>query len=78
MPLEASVTVLTCLMGVGVMILLAGIPWAYNVHGRLAKIETVLKNVLASDERLIELERRVTVIEMQQETTIDRSSTAPR
>jgi hypothetical protein len=64
---EYSVSVLTCLMGIGVTILLAGIPWAYGIHGRLAKIETVLKNVFISAERLGELEHRVTLLEAQRD-----------
>lgn len=38
------ITVLTCLVGVGVTILLAGIPWAYNIHGRLRSIEVELRH----------------------------------
>jgi len=70
MSLEASVSVLTCLMGAGVLILLAGIPWAYSVHGRLTKIETTLKNHLVSIERLADLERRITRLEMEREQDV--------
>jgi len=67
---EVSVTILTCLMGIGVMILLAGIPWAYSVHGRLSKIEAGLKDRSISVKLLAELERRVTRLETRQETGV--------
>ena len=37
--IDVAVTTLTCLVGVTVVILLAGIPWAYGIHGRLTKRE---------------------------------------
>ena len=43
MAAEASITLLTSLVSIGVVILLAGIPWAYTIHGRLATIEASLK-----------------------------------
>ena len=64
MPIEISVSILTCLMGAGVLILLAGIPWAYSVHGRLTKIETSLQDRRFSAEQLTNLEHRVTRLEM--------------
>lgn len=38
-----AVTVLTALVGVAVTILIAAIPWAMRVHGRLVAIETKVK-----------------------------------
>ncbi len=64
MNLETSVTVLTCLMATGITILMAGVPWAYGVHGRLTKIETSLNDHLLSVEQLSELERRITRLEI--------------
>lgn len=42
MSIEAAVTILTTMVGVGVTIMLAGIPWAYSIQGRLTRIETRL------------------------------------
>ena len=64
MTVETAVTILTCLVGVGVTILLSGIPWAYSVHGRLATIETSLRDAVAALARLHEIEHRVVRLEM--------------
>ncbi|HUE71611.1 MAG TPA: hypothetical protein VMP01_12065, partial [Pirellulaceae bacterium] len=48
----------------GVAILLAGIPWAYGIHGRLTTIETTLKENLPRRDAWIELERRVERLEI--------------
>ena len=69
MSLEHSVPLLTSLVGVGVAILLAGIPWAYGIHGRLTMIETTLKEHLLRREAWQELERRVTRLEVSLEQT---------
>lgn len=63
MPVDQPLPVLTSLVGVGVAILLAGIPWAYGIHGRLTTIETTLKEHLPRRESWQELERRVTLLE---------------
>jgi len=67
MSIETAVTTLTCLMGAGTTILLAGIPWAYSVHGRLTKIETTLCDHLLSVEQITNIERRVMRMEVQQD-----------
>jgi hypothetical protein len=64
MTIETAVTILTSLVGVGVTVLLTGIPWAYSVHGRLATIETSLLNAIAALARLNDLEHRVVRLEM--------------
>ena len=63
MSAEASMTLLTSLMSLGVVILLAGIPWAYTIHGRLATIEVSLQSHLRQAERLDDLLQRVTRLE---------------
>ena len=68
MSIDAAITVLTSLVAVGVLILLAGIPWAYGVHGRLTKIETSLKNHLRGSVGMADLERRVTRLELTRST----------
>jgi hypothetical protein len=60
-----AIGLLTSLVGLGVSILLAGIPWAYSVHGRLATIEASLRETLGAPGRMVELERRVTKVELQ-------------
>jgi hypothetical protein len=47
-----------------VTILLAGIPWAYSVHGRLATIEARIRDAVAPLARLNEMEQRVIRLEM--------------
>jgi hypothetical protein len=73
MAAESSITLLTSLVSIGVVILLAGIPWAYTIHGRLATIEASLKQDSRSRERLDNLVDRMTRLELrlaaQQEPT---------
>lgn len=63
MAVETSVPLLTSLVGIGVSVLLAGIPWAYGIHGRLTQIETSLKELLGERARWSDLDRRLTRIE---------------
>jgi hypothetical protein len=64
MPVEASITLLTSLVSIGVVILLAGIPWAYTIHGRLTTIETSLSQHLRLTERVDSLVDRLTRLEL--------------
>lgn len=64
MSLEAAVSLLTSFVGIGVTVLLAGIPWAYSVHGRLATIEASLRDAVAPLARLNEVEKRILRLEM--------------
>jgi hypothetical protein len=63
MAVESFVPLLTSLVGIGVSILLASIPWAYGVHGRLTQIETSLKELLGERARWSDVERRLALIE---------------
>ena len=65
MPVEASITLLTSLVSIGVVILLAGIPWAYTIHGRLATIEASVKQEPQHAAPLDGLLERLTRLELQ-------------
>jgi hypothetical protein len=67
MSVDASITLLTSLVSLGVVILLAGIPWAYGVHGRLTMIETSLKDYLRHADRLDGVLERLARLEMRAE-----------
>ena len=64
MSLESSVPILTFLVSVGVTVLLAGIPWAYGIHGRLTMIETTLKEHLRNSDRVEAHELRLARLEI--------------
>ena len=64
MPLDQPLPLLTSLVAAGVAILLAGIPWAYGIHGRLTTIETTLKEHLLDRQDWQGLERRVARLEI--------------
>lgn len=74
MSLEQTVSLLTTLVGLGVSILLASIPWAYGIHGRLTRIETSLSESLPSKPRIDEIDRRLHRVELLQEHETARSS----
>jgi hypothetical protein len=61
---DQPLPLLTSLVAAGVAILLAGIPWAYGIHGRLTTIETTLKEHLLRREAWLELDRRVARLEV--------------
>ena len=63
MPVDQPLPLLTSLVATGVAILLAGIPWAYGIHGRLTTIETTLKENLPRRDAWLELTRRVERLE---------------
>jgi hypothetical protein len=63
MNMDTAISILTFLVGIGVSIMLSGIPWAYSVHGRLATIETSLRDAILALARLNDMERRLVRIE---------------
>jgi hypothetical protein len=67
MSVETSITLLTSLVSIGVAILLAGIPWAYTIHGRLTTIEACLSHHLRQAERVDGLHDRVARLEIEYE-----------
>jgi hypothetical protein len=68
---ESLLPVLTCLVGVGVSVMVAGIPWAYGLHGRLTTIEASLKDVLRHEERAGNHEQRLSRLELQLERVLE-------
>lgn len=52
MTTDRLITVQTAMQGVAVAILLAGLPWAYSMHGRVTSIES---NATTSAERVREM-----------------------
>ena len=64
MTLEQTISLLTSLMSIVVAVLLSAIPWAYGVHGRLTRIESSLSEHLLGRERLAELDKRLTRLEL--------------
>lgn len=67
MPYDKKLDVLTVLLGLAVSVMLAAIPWAYNVHGRLTSIEAAVGKfeiVERHDAELRLLENRLTRVEM--------------
>ncbi len=49
----------TVLLGIITSIMLAGVPWAYLVHGRLTKIETKIETMKTAHARIDAVESRV-------------------
>ncbi len=67
MPVETSITLLMSLVSIGVAIALAGIPWAYTIHGRLTTIEASLKHDPPQSVRLDGLLERLARLELRLE-----------
>lgn len=65
MSLETTLSLLISLMSIAVTILLAAIPWAYGIHGRLTTIETSLQPLAGDRERLHQVEQRLARLELQ-------------
>lgn len=59
-----EMNLLTCLVGLQATVLLAAVPWAYSVHGRLVAMESKLTANLAVEKRVTSLETRVLTIEL--------------
>ncbi|PHR87367.1 MAG: hypothetical protein COA78_37190 [Blastopirellula sp.] len=64
---DIAITILICLVGTGVSIMLAGIPWAYSVHGRLTCIETSLSHTVDLHRKMEQMEKRLARVEIHQE-----------
>lgn len=70
MSVEHSVPLLTSLVGIGVSVLLAGIPWAYGIHGRLTQIETSLKELLHDRQKVADIDRRLVRFEAREQQSV--------
>ena len=64
MTIDHAIAFLTSLVSVTVAILLAAIPWAYGIHGRLTRIESTLAEHLPGQRQLTELNTRLTRLEL--------------
>lgn len=74
---ETILKLQTALIGVAVTILIAGIPWAYSLHGRVSAVEVTseatsdmmgvalgeLRMAANAQERINSLERRIDALE---------------
>jgi len=59
-----KVELVTVLLGLGVSVLLAGVPWAYLVHGRLVSIETRLNMTTSHEEKIDLIDNRLLACEI--------------
>jgi ABC-type transport system involved in cytochrome c biogenesis permease subunit len=59
----SEIEISTVFLGIIASILIAGVPWAYSVHGRLSKIETKLQVTLSVQASLHAIEGRVSRVE---------------
>ncbi len=57
-------TLSTVFMGITAAIAMAGIPWGYSQHGRLARIEERLHAVVIMGNELVSLREIVKVLEL--------------
>jgi len=57
----AYMRAMTLMIGIGISILIAGIPWAYTIHGRLASIESRLDAIKSPPDWLRDLVRNNTM-----------------
>ena len=66
---EWAVSLVCGLLGVQTTILIAAIPWAYSMHGRVTRIEAAVGLAAGLGERVSSLESRVLRIEVELENT---------
>ena len=66
---ERAVTLVCGLLGVQTTILIAAIPWAYSMHGRVTRIEAAAGLAAGLGERVSSLESRVLRIEVKLENS---------
>ena len=66
---EWAVSLVCGLLGVQTTILIAAIPWAYSMHGRVTRIEAAAGLAAGLGERVSSLESRVLRIEVELENS---------
>ena len=66
---EWAVSLVCGLLGVQTTILIAAIPWAYSMHGRVTRIEATAGLAAGLGERVSSLESRVLRIEVELENS---------
>ena len=64
---EWSVTLVCGMLGVQTTILIAAIPWAYSMHGRVTRIEASAATAADLIDRVSSLESRLLRIEVELE-----------
>ena len=64
---EWAVTLVCGMLGVQTTILIAAIPWAYSMHGRVTRIEAAAGRAAGLGERVSSREARVLRIEVELE-----------
>jgi len=62
-PGRSRIDILTALIGLGVAILLAGVPWAYTMQGRLSKIEALMEETVRLNHNAAAQDKRITLLE---------------
>lgn len=60
---RVKVDLSTVFLGLICTILLAGVPWAYGIHGRLTRIETKLEIIAGVESRIASCELRLQELE---------------
>jgi hypothetical protein len=64
---ETAVTLVCGLLGVQTTILIAAIPWAYSMHGRVTRIEASAATAANLGDRVSSLESRLLRLEVESE-----------
>ncbi len=59
-----SVDLTTIFLGIVATIMLSGVPWAYTIHGRLARIEERLHAVVIMSREILTLRECVRDLEL--------------
>ena len=65
---ETAVTLVCGLLGVQTTILIAAIPWAYSMHGRVTRIEASAATAADLGDRVSSMESRLLRLEVESET----------
>ena len=66
---ETAVTLVCGLLGVQTTILIAAIPWAYSMHGRVTRIEASTATAANLGDRVSSLESRLLRLEVESENS---------
>jgi len=64
---ETAVTLVCGLLGVQTTILIAAIPWAYSMHGRVTRIEASAATAADLGDRVSSMESRLLRLEVESE-----------
>ena len=64
---EMAITIVCGLLGVQTTILIAAIPWAYSMHGRVTRIEASAATAADLGDRVSSMESRLLRLEVESE-----------